>query len=90
MQTIWHSKITYSVMVAVFAVLAVAIVSYNAKINVGVMLAVVVSFLSYVLSSFGLFLGQSGKVPPIFGAWFPCVFLLLLGYIKIYLGFSKR
>ena len=90
MQTIWHSKITYSVMVAVFAVLAVAIVSYNANIYVAVMLAVVVSFLSYVLSSFGLFLGQSGKVPPIFGAWFPCVFLLLLGYIKIYLGFSKR
>lgn len=90
MQTIWHSKITYSIMVAVFAVLAVAIVSYNANIYVAVMLAVVVSFISYVLSNFGLFLGQSGKVPPIFGAWFPCVFLLLLGYLKIYLGFSKR
>lgn len=90
MQTIWHSKITYSVMVAVFAVLAVAIVSYNANIYIAVMLAVVVSFLSYVLSSFGLFLGQSGKVPPVFGAWFPSVLLLVLGYMKIYLGFSKR
>lgn len=90
MQTIWHSKITYPVMIAVFAVLAVAIVSYNANIYLAVMLAVVVSFLSYVLSSFGMFLGQSGKVPPVFGAWFPCVLLFVLGYLKIYSGFSKR
>ncbi len=88
--TIWHGKITYSVMVAVFAVLAVAIVTYNANIYIAVMLAVVVSFISYVLSNFGIFLGQSGKVPPLFGAWFPCVFLFVLGYLKIYLGFSKR
>ncbi len=90
MQTIWHSKITYSVMIVVFAVLAVAIISFNANSYIAVMLAVVVSFVSYVLSSFGMFLGQSGKIPPVFGAWFPCVLLLVLGYLKIYIGFSKR
>ena len=67
MQTIWHSKITYSMMIVVFAVLAVAIISFNANSYIAVMLAVVVSFVSYVLSSFGMFLGQSGKIPPVLG-----------------------
>lgn len=90
MLTVWHSKITYSVMIVVFAVLAVAIISYKANVYLAVILAVVTSFVSYVLSSLGIMLGQSGKIPPVFAAWFPCVVLFVLGYLKIYFGFSKR
>ncbi len=90
MLTVWHSKITYSVMIVVFAVLAVAIISYKENVYLAVILAVVTSFLSYVLSMLGVSLGQSGKLPPAFAAWFPCVLLFALGYLKIYLGFSKR
>lgn len=88
--TVWHGKITYSVMIIVFAVLAVAIISYKENVYLAVILAVVTSFLSYVLSTLGVSLGQSGKLPPVFAAWFPCVLLFVVGYLKIYFGFSKR
>lgn len=90
MLTVWHSKMTYSVMIVVFAVLAVAIISYKANVYLAVILAVVLSFVSYVLTALGISLGQSGKVPPVFATWFPCVLLFALGYLKIYFGFSKR
>lgn len=90
MLTVWHSKITYSLMIVVFAVLAVAIISYKSNVYLAVILAVVASFVSYVLSTLGVMLGQSGKLPPVFAAWFPCVLLFVSGYAKIYFGFSRR
>ena len=88
--TIWHSKITYAVMVIVFSVLAVAIISYKENIYLAVIMATVIAFISYALNVLGISLGQSGKLPPVFAAWFPCILLFLLGYLRIYIGYSKR
>lgn len=88
--TIWHSKITYSVMMIVFSVLSVAIISYKENIYLAVIMATVTAFVSYVLNTIGISIGQSGKIPPIFAAWFPCFLLFIIGYWRIYCSFSKR
>ena len=77
-------------MIIVFSVLSVAIISYKENIYLAVIMATVTAFVSYVLNTIGISIGQSGKIPPIFAAWFPCFLLFIIGYWRIYCSFSKR
>lgn len=91
LQTLWHGKLAYAASLMVMAFVASAIVSWRDNVYMAVALAIVVTFVSYVLTLFGDAIGQRGLVPPVAGAWGPQVMLLGAALLRLhYAGLRKQ
>ncbi len=55
-----------------------------------VALAIVVTFVTYVLTLFGDAMGQRGLVPPVAGAWGPQIILLGVALLRLHYAGLRR
>ena len=90
LQTLWHGKLAYAASLMVMALVAAAIVSWRDNVYMAVALAIVVTFVVYVLTLFGDTMGQRGLVPPVAGAWGPQVILLCIALLRLHYAGMRR
>lgn len=90
LQTLWHGKLAYAASLMVMALVASAIVSWRDNVYMAVALAIVVTFVTYVLTLFGDTMGQRGLVPPAAGAWGPQAILLGLALLRLHYASLRR
>lgn len=83
LRTLWHGKLAYAFSIAVMAVVAMAIVSYQPNIYIAMTLSIIAVFLLYILIMFGESLGQQGIVPAFAAAWAPNLLLLLVAFMRL-------
>lgn len=82
--TAWHGKLAYAASLVVMAVMAAAIVSWRDSVYIAVGLAIMLTFVSYVLTLFGESMGQRGLLPPVPAAWGPNALLLTLALLRLH------
>ena len=88
--TLWHAKLAYAASLMVMALVASAIVSWKENVYMAVAIAIVVTFVTYVLTLFGDTMGQRGLVPPQAGAWGTQVLLLCAALLRLHYAGLKR
>ena len=90
LQTLWHGKLAYAASLMVMALVAAAIETWRDNVYMAVALAIVVTFVVYVLTLFGDTMGQRGLVPPVAGAWGPQVILLCIALLRLHYAGLRR
>ncbi len=58
--------------------------------QMGIILSLVMFLVYYSLLSFGLTIGESGKLSPVIALWFPNLLFLLLGCVGFYLAVNEQ
>lgn len=83
MRTELHGRFAYAGSILVMGLLALLISMRTENLYVGVILALITTFLFYTSSSFFSAMGQSGALPPPLASWMACIvfFVLAIFYI---------
>jgi len=69
LRTAWHMNWSYAFSILAMALLALALVTWSENIYLNIGLALVMTFLYYVVYMIGATLGQKGMLSPWVGAW---------------------
>lgn len=73
-----HGRFAYAGSILVMGFLALIISMRTENLYVGVILALIATFLFYTLSAFFSAMGQSGALPPPLASWMACILFFIL------------
>lgn len=83
LRTTWHMKWAYAFSILAMGLLALALVTFSENVYLNVALALVVTFLYYVVFMIGVTMGQKGMLPPWTGAWLANILFYILGGTRL-------
>lgn len=88
LRTAWHMKIAYAASLLVMGLIAVAIITWRDSIYISITVALVCTFVFYVVFTVGGTLGEKGLVSPFVAAW--CANILAGGLAAMRLFYVLR
>ncbi len=91
LRTAWHTKWAHAFSMLAVGLIALSLLSFTENLYINIALSLVITFLYYVLSTFGVGLAQKGILSPWLGAWLSNIvfYLLTIGRL-FFVGLQKE
>ncbi len=90
LRTAWHMKIAYAASLLVMGLIAVAIITWRDSIYISITLALVCTFVFYVLFTVGGTFGEKGILSPFVAAWGANIFAGGLAALRLFYVLRPR
>lgn len=90
LRTAWHMKLAYAASLLVMGLIAVAIITWRDSIYLNVVLALLCTFVFYVIFTVSGTLGEKGLLSPIVAAWSANIFAGGLACIRLFYVLRPR